>query len=429
MKDNIDFPIDGRGKHRNRPHTVPNSVRALIRSHIGSFPKQLSHYSRKKSEKECLSPVLSLSKMYRLFTELHPDVKASKILYNKVFVKDFNLHFGLPHLDTCKYCDSLYVKLISAESEEERRDIQTQSDLHHSKADQAYKTLKKDTLTAQRNKNIIILCVDLQQVLFCPNLTHSSVFYQRQLSNYNFAIHDMGTGEVTMCVWHECQAKRGSTEISSCILKYLLDRFSVLQSGEERKLVIWSDQCTGQNNNWRMLNLYGLLVQSRFFSEINKKCLCSGHSFLPCDRDFALIERKRKTANALVLVDWKYVIAEARLNKPFIVIEMQQKDFKNFKPVEKALVKNTNLKITGAMWLKMTSDDPSHVYVRSSHNILRPGVFSNFMEEKSTRLQCAICLSCTAIMSVSEEKRKDLVDMCEYLAPDKKAFYQNLLNF
>lgn len=294
IKNNIDTPIDGRGKHRNRPHAIPNLVRRMIRQHIDSFPRQLSHYSRKNSEKECLSPDLSLSKMYSLFIELNPDVKASKTLYEEVFTKEFNLRFGVPRSDTCKYCDMNYIKLISAKTEEERKNIEIQSNLHHSKADQAYKQLKQDADIARKNKNIIVLCVDLQQVLFCPNLTHSSIFYQRQLSNYNFAIHDMGSNDVTMCLWHECQAKRGSTEIASCILKYVVDRFTIMQPGEQRKLIIWSDRCVGQNNNWRVLNLYALLVQSRYFSEINQKFLCSGHSFLPCDRDFALIEKKKK---------------------------------------------------------------------------------------------------------------------------------------
>jgi len=114
IKNNIDTPIDGRGKHRNIPHAIPNSVRLMMRQRIDSFPRQLSHYSRKNSEKECLSPDLSLSKMYSLFIELSPDVKASKTLYEEIFTKEFSLRFGVPRSDTCKYCDMNYIKLISA---------------------------------------------------------------------------------------------------------------------------------------------------------------------------------------------------------------------------------------------------------------------------------------------------------------------------
>jgi len=43
------------------------------------------------------------------------------------------------------------------------------------------------------------------------------MFYQRQLSNYNLAIHNVGNNEVSMHLWYECIAKRGSLEIALCI--------------------------------------------------------------------------------------------------------------------------------------------------------------------------------------------------------------------
>lgn len=86
------------------------------------------------------------------------------------------------------------------------------------------------------------------------------------------------------------------------------------------------DRCVGQNNKWPVLNLYAHLVHSRFFTEINQKFLCSGHSFLPCYRNFALIERKKEKSKALIPGDFKYIIAGARIKKPFTVIEMQESD-------------------------------------------------------------------------------------------------------
>jgi len=200
-----------------------------------------------------------------------------------------------------------------------------------------------------------------------------------------------------------------------------------MQPGEQRKLIIWSDRCVGQNNNWRVLNLYALLVQSRYFSEINQKFLCSGHSFLPCDRDFALIEKKK---NSKVPGDWKYIIAEARLNKPFFVIEMQQNDFKDFTPVEKSLIRNTKMKITEGMWMKVTSDDPTNVYLRSSHNILRSwSIFQIYGRKINLASLCNLPEIYTEVIPISEEKKKDLIDMCDYLPQEKKQFYQDLLNF
>lgn len=35
----------------------------------------------------------------------------------------------------------------------------------------------------------------------------------------------------------------------------------------------------------------------------------------------------------------------------------------------------------------------------------------------------------TEVIPISEEKKKDLIDMCDYLPQGKKQFYQDLLNF
>ena len=44
-----------------------------------------------------------------------------------------------------------------------------------------------------------------------------------------------------------------------------------------------------------------------------------GHTFLENDRDFAQIERRKKTALVLVPQDWLKVVEEAKLVKPFVV--------------------------------------------------------------------------------------------------------------
>ena len=129
--------------------------------------------------------------MYTAFKAKYPDAEVSLTYYKSIFY-EMNLKIGSPRSDTCKYCDLLFNKLSAAQTEEERKKLQTDSMLHHFKADQAYRAMHNDSEIAANNENVTVLCVDLQQVLFCPTLTHSSMYYQRQLSTYNFAVHDMG---------------------------------------------------------------------------------------------------------------------------------------------------------------------------------------------------------------------------------------------
>lgn len=174
--------------------------------------------------------------MYELFRAAHPEANVKLHLYRDIFNAEFNLRFGLPRSDTCATCDRFFIKLIDCKTEDERKIIETESKLHHFKTDAAYKALERDKLDAQVNSNDLVLCVDLEQVLFCPNLTHNNVFCQRQLSCYNLAIHNMGKNEAYMFFWNETVGKRGSAEIATCLLKYVELHVPKMTPGPTRTL-------------------------------------------------------------------------------------------------------------------------------------------------------------------------------------------------
>ena len=182
---------DKRGKHCNRPHKISENVIAFIKSHTELFPKQESHYSRGKNEDSYyLSAELNTRKMYKLFCDAHPDVKCSEHTYRDIFKSDYKLRFGLPRSDTCSYCDRLFLKICSAESDDQIKHLEIESKLHHARAHAAYKLLAADTDVSAQNPGVVVI-VDLQQVIFFPQLTHSKMFYQRQYSCYNLAIHEL----------------------------------------------------------------------------------------------------------------------------------------------------------------------------------------------------------------------------------------------
>ena len=56
-----------------------------------------------------------------------------------------------------------------------------------------------------------------------------------------------------------------------------------------------------------------------------------GHSYLKNDRDFALIEKRKKSSTVLLPEDWAKVIEGANLRNPFKVTRMKQGDFKSWK--------------------------------------------------------------------------------------------------
>ena len=129
-------------------------------------------------------------------------------------------------------------------------------------------------------------------------------------------------------------------EVSSCILKYIEIHFTPLKPGEARVLIFWSDRCIGQNNNWRMIALMQHLVVGKYFSSIEQKFMTTGHRFLPCDRDFAVIERAKKGAKVYIPMHWVEVIANASPSR-FEVCAMGTDDFKDLSVVENSLRKGS----------------------------------------------------------------------------------------
>ena len=65
-------------------------------------------------------------------------------------------------------------------------------------------------------------------------------------------------------------------------------------------------------------------------TDINHKFMVSGHSFLPNDQDFGVIEKKRINASHIyVLSEWMDLFAGANRKNPFEVVRMTTYDFLN----------------------------------------------------------------------------------------------------
>lgn len=64
----------------------------------------------------------------------------------------------------------------------------------------------------------------------------------------------------------------------------------------KKKLIMYSDQCGDQNMNIKMALICDFIATSTEFTEneIDHKFLVSGHSYLPCDQDFGIVEKEKK---------------------------------------------------------------------------------------------------------------------------------------
>ena len=280
-----------------------------IKIHINSFPEFQSHYSRRDNiNRLYLGQDLNIQKLGRLYNLSCNDEskRLSDFKYREIFTESFNFGFATPKTDTCKVCDSYKIQLNTEGNDVDK--IKADLDEHQSKADKAFALLKSDTEYSQKNPLLQrTLCFDLHQALPTPKLSSGPAFYKRKLWTYNLGIHDAGANKAAMMMWPETVAGRGSDEVGSCIIKFLN-----LHNEEIRpkKLMVYSDNCGGQNKNFSIMCLWQYLIVKKYYEEVQHNFPVSGHTMMPCDRDFGDIERVLRKRQCIYSPDEYYTIVK-----------------------------------------------------------------------------------------------------------------------
>ena len=239
--------------------------------------------------------------MYRLYVEKCKEdgtefVKSS--MYRHIFNTRFNLAFHTPWIDTCKTCDRLKISIEAEVDSSKKKPLIAEHELHLRKAEFVRKLLQAES-DSTNIANYAAFSFDLQKVFSLPNLTVGEAFYCRQLSTYNLGIHSLTTGRVTMNVWHEGIASRGADEISSCLLLYC----EQLAAAGVKTLSAYSDSCGGQNRNRKVAAMWLYICQKYNFDEITHRFMVSGHSCLPNDADFGVVERSKPKSSEIYTLE------------------------------------------------------------------------------------------------------------------------------
>lgn len=233
------------------------------------------------------------------------------------------------------------MKLKFSNDNEEKAVLENERELRERKDDSAREGLQLDGTSAKGNENITCIAFDLMNTLATPVLSTGKSYYKRQLWTYCFGVHNLANNNVIVYVWDESIASRGPHEVGSCILHYVKNYVT------SQKLIMYSDQCGGQNRKIKMAVLckYIVAIPSLTVNEI-QTFLVSGHSFLPCDQDFGLVEKQKKFHSEIhVPHDWKLVITSARKKNTLQIVNKEKLIFFSTKSLEKFILVKEYLKL------------------------------------------------------------------------------------
>lgn len=169
---------------------------------------------------------------------------------------------------------------------------------------------------------------DLQSVLSTPKGASGPFFYVRKLAVYNLTFYNLGNQDVDCYTWDETEGKRGSTEIATCVYKYINSKPGITH------VRMMSDNSGGQQKNVGFCCMLQYLVENHPTIEtIDHAYFETGHSHMECDSIHSKIEQKSKNTPVYTPDGWAQIIRVARTNpSPFNVITLLHDDFMNYNP-------------------------------------------------------------------------------------------------
>ncbi|CAG7727625.1 unnamed protein product, partial [Allacma fusca] len=313
---------DRRGKHPNHPMKTTYATRDLMRIFFKSLPARHSHYSVNKNPNRLyMDSHWTVTALFERFLHYFPDVtrkQATLTVFRHIFNNEFNIKFGCPRTDKCDTCSKFLTSLNSLRTltPNDVDAISGASILHEQHleyADIFYRDMASAKLFPD---NHFALCMDFQQNIPLPVTRINKEFYLRQLWIFNFGIKNIKTGETTMFLYSETFAKKGANEVISCLLWYVDN----VVPPNVTTLSVFCDNPAGQNKNRFLFAALQHLANSRF-ERLYVKYPIPGHSRMPIDADFGLIEvQKRRMEHLYYPSDIVNMVKSARVVSPFNIV-------------------------------------------------------------------------------------------------------------
>ena len=251
---------------------------------------------------------------------------------------------------------------------------------------------------------------------------------------YNFGIHDLKNNKAHFYVWNETIAKRGSSDIGSCLMHFIEHHIP----SSFRKLVLFSDNCCGQNKNLNLCLLFLRFIHSGRFDYIKHFFLVPGHSYMPCDRDFGRLQQFVHGHEVFTTPHYVEFMKEARVEmSTFNVVEMEKDSFFDLQPLQAMCTRTQVLKskFKDGKMFKFSQDFKQGFGIWQSYNTeidstknikLQKGKGSAYKPEVFDLTTVNLPLKYPEGVKLKKEKLNDLSYLTRFLPITYQGWYTDL---
>ncbi len=359
-----------RGGRVNNNQQRDSIIRQLVDAHIDRFPRIESHYCRQNTEREYLSPDLTLSIMHRMYCAEQNGEKTSVsfTFYCQIF-HEKNLSFHHPKKDQCTLCNAYHT---GDQATKERLEEKYRAHICEKEKIREIKTACKNK---SKNSPLVASAVfDLEQVFTFPKSPESLVFYKRRLTAFNMTMYELASRDCDCFYWNETMSHRGSSEIATCVFSYLQEK----DASEHIEANLFADGCPGQNKNTIIASMLLYFIRtSKNVIEVSLRFFETNHGQNEGDSAHSAISTAMDAqAEILVPSAMPSIIEKARNGNPYKVRSMDFKDFLDFKSYSKSLNilsvrKNDDgsgtINWTEIMEIRVIKTSPNTLFYKNSH--------------------------------------------------------------
>lgn len=270
-----------------------------------------AHYCRKTkdAERKYLSSELNTTKLYHLYTQseyLNPNVKLS--YFRQIFNNCYNIGFGAPQTDACSKCLELSNKIKSETDFNKKNVLMTEKRVHRLRAKAFFEKLQEEV------ESLKIISFDCQKNLPLPKVPDQMAYYSRQLYLFNFTMVEgssrqpLSKQKIFSYVCTENEFNKDSNLVASAVYH----RLTNTDKTNITTIRLVADGCGGQNKNCIVVGACcKWLLGNHNIKSIEIVFPVTGHSYMPADRVFGVIEKKLKKLDIIIHPDnIKEIIAE-----------------------------------------------------------------------------------------------------------------------
>lgn len=192
---------------------------------------------------------------------------ASVNTYRNIFNYHLNIDFNKPKKDLCQRCTSYY-HLCN----EDQAPLKQAFDLHMENKNSVRDIRNQEIEDVRRKKedlqtkNKVVACFDMEKVLDIPHTQIGPAYYKRKVKLYNFTVFDMVEHHGFCYLWNETTAEKGTDEIASCLLIFILQ----MKNNGVSELSFYCDNAGGQNRNIIVfsVSVYRKFPSSQYHSSV-----------------------------------------------------------------------------------------------------------------------------------------------------------------